>query len=82
MQYKPEDSIKIAIADVSIGMFVTAIEQNKRVNLANAGRVSTAQGIQKLQASGVKFVWVDQKLSAQECVFKPVEEEHDVTLAA
>lgn len=82
MQYKPEDSIKIAIADVSIGMFVTAIEQNKRVNLANAGRVSTAQGIQKLQASGVKFVWVDQKLSAQECVFRPVEEEHDVTLAA
>ncbi len=82
MQYKPEDSIKIAIADVSIGMFVTAIEQNKRVNLANAGRVSTEQGIKKLHASGVKYVWVDQKLSAQQCVFKPVEEEHDITLSA
>ncbi|MDA0126112.1 HD-GYP domain-containing protein [Vibrio sp. MM46] len=82
MQYKPEDSIKIAIADVSIGMFVTAIEQNKRVNLANAGRVSTEQGIKKLHASGVRYVWVDQKLSAQQCVFNPVEEVHDITLSA
>ncbi|UTZ21982.1 HD-GYP domain-containing protein [Vibrio campbellii] len=82
MQYKPEDSIKIAIADVGVGMFVTAIEQNKRVNLANAGRVSSEQGIKKLHASGVKYVWVDQKLSAQQCVFKLVEEEHDVTLSA
>lgn len=45
MQYNPEDSIKIAIADVAVGMFVTAIEHNKRVNLANAGRVSSAEGI-------------------------------------
>lgn len=82
MQYKPEDSIKIEIADVGVGMFVTAIEQNKRVNLANAGRVSSEQGIKRLHASGVKYVWVDQKLSAQQCVFKPVEEEHDVTLSA
>ena len=52
MQYKPEDSIKIAIADVSIGMFVTAIEQNKRVNLANAGRVSTAQGFKNCKQVG------------------------------
>ncbi|CAH1575661.1 HD-GYP domain-containing protein [Vibrio rotiferianus] len=72
MQYNPEDSIKIAIADMGVGMFVTAIEQNKRVNLANAGRVSTKQGIEKLKASGVKFVWVDQKLSSSACVFKPV----------
>ncbi|MGR5211146.1 HD-GYP domain-containing protein [Vibrio rotiferianus] len=72
MQYNPEDSIKIAITDMGVGMFVTAIEQNKRVNLANAGRVSTQQGIEKLKASGVKFVWVDQRLSSSACVFKPV----------
>lgn len=80
MQYNSEESIKIDIADLSIGMFVTAIQQNKRINLANAGRVSSVQGIQKLKASGVKFVWVDQNLSAQECVFKPVLEQHDVSL--
>ncbi|MDF5304162.1 DUF3391 domain-containing protein, partial [Vibrio parahaemolyticus] len=78
MQYNPEDSIKIAIADVAVGMFVTAIEHNKRVNLANAGRVSSAEGIKKLRASGVEFVWVDQSLSAQQCVFKPVEEPIDI----
>ncbi|ENQ8066307.1 HD-GYP domain-containing protein [Vibrio parahaemolyticus] len=78
MHYNPEDSIKIAIADVAVGMFVTAIEHNKRVNLANAGRVSSAEGIKKLRASGVKFVWVDQSLSAQQCVFKPVEEPIDI----
>ncbi|MGR5420687.1 HD-GYP domain-containing protein [Vibrio sp. PNB22_4_1] len=82
MQYKTEESIKIAIADLSIGMFVTSIQQSKRVNLANAGRVSSLQGIQKLKSGGIKYVWVDQKLSAQGCVFKPVEEEHDVTLGA
>ncbi|MGR5131618.1 HD-GYP domain-containing protein [Vibrio alfacsensis] len=80
MQYNSEESIKIDIADLSIGMFVTAIQQNKRINLANAGRVSSVQGIQKLKASGVKFVWVDQNLSTQECVFKPVLEQHDVSL--
>ncbi|BBL88609.1 HD family phosphohydrolase [Vibrio rotiferianus] len=77
MQYNPEDSIKIAIADMGVGMFVTAIEQNRRVNLANAGRVSTQQGIEKLKASGVKFVWVDQKLSSSACVFKPVAAESE-----
>ncbi|WP_282064130.1 HD-GYP domain-containing protein [Vibrio rotiferianus] len=77
MQYNPEDSIKIAIADMGVGMFVTAIEQNKRVNLANAGRVSTQQGIEKLKASGVKFVWVDQQLSSSACVFKPVAAESE-----
>lgn len=55
-------------------MFVTAIEHNKRVNLANAGRISSPEGIKKLTASGVKYVWVDQTLSSQKCVFKPVDE--------
>ncbi|HHF3083546.1 TPA: HD-GYP domain-containing protein [Vibrio diabolicus] len=74
MQYDPKNSIKIALADVGVGMFVTAIEHNKRVNLANAGRISSPDGIKKLTASGVKYVWVDQTLSSQKCVFKPVDE--------
>ncbi|HHF3196996.1 TPA: HD-GYP domain-containing protein [Vibrio diabolicus] len=74
MQYDQKNSIKIALADVGVGMFVTAIEHNKRVNLANAGRISSPEGIKKLTASGVKYVWVDQTLSSQKCVFKPVDE--------
>ncbi|MFH4357641.1 HD-GYP domain-containing protein [Vibrio diabolicus] len=74
MQYDPKNSIKIALADVGVGMFVTAIEHNKRVNLANAGRISSPEGIKKLTASGVKYVWVDQTLSSHKCVFKPVDE--------
>ncbi|WP_282174703.1 HD-GYP domain-containing protein [Vibrio diabolicus] len=74
MQYDPKNSIKIALADVGVSMFVTAIEHNKRVNLANAGRISSPEGIKKLTASGVKYVWVDQTLSSQKCVFKPVDE--------
>ncbi|HHF3077797.1 HD-GYP domain-containing protein [Vibrio sp. RM-44-3] len=74
MQYDPKNSIKIALVDVGVGMFVTAIEHNKRVNLANAGRISSPEGIKKLTASGVKYVWVDQTLSSQKCVFKPVDE--------
>ncbi|AVF59987.1 HD-GYP domain-containing protein [Vibrio diabolicus] len=74
MQYDPKNSIKIALADVGVGMFVTAIEHNKRVNLANAGRISSPEGIKKLTASGVKYVWVDQTLSSQKCIFKPVDE--------
>ncbi len=77
MRYNPEDSIKIAIADVAVGMFVTAIEHNKRVNLANAGRVSSAEGI-KTSRKWREIRLVDQSLSAQQCVFKPVEEPIDI----
>ncbi len=77
MQYKPEDSVKIAIENLSIGMFVTAIENSKRVNLANAGRVSTSQAIERLTQNGVKYVWVDRKLSSSKCVFRIVPSEPD-----
>ncbi len=79
MQCDPKNSIKIALADIGVGMFVTAIEHNKRVNLANAGRISSPEGIKKLATSGVKYVWVDQTLSSQQCVFKPVDESTDAT---
>ncbi|CCN49890.1 putative c-di-GMP phosphodiesterase class II [Vibrio nigripulchritudo MADA3029] len=72
MQYKPENSIKIAIEHLNIGMFVTGIENSERVNLSNAGRVSSQKAITQLADSGVRFAWVDEKLSAKDCVFKPV----------
>ncbi len=75
MKYDPSNSIKVPIDTLMVGMFVTAIEDNKRVNLANAGRVSSQQAIQQLVKNGIKFAWVDQSLSAKGSVFKPVVEE-------
>ncbi|RTZ14437.1 HD-GYP domain-containing protein [Vibrio aquaticus] len=72
MQYDPNNSIKIPINTLSVGMFVTAIEDSKRVNLAHAGRVSSDKAISQLIKSGVKFAWVDKELSAKGSVFKPV----------
>ncbi|NOH79626.1 HD-GYP domain-containing protein [Vibrio sp. RE86] len=74
MQYDPKNSIKIPINTLTIGMFVTAIEDSKRVNLAHAGRVSSNNAINQLTKSGVKFAWVDKDLSAKGSVFKPVED--------
>ncbi len=71
MQYDPEKSIKVDISNLTIGMFVTAIENSERVNLANAGRVQSEKAITRLFESGVKFVWVDAGLSAKNCVIKP-----------
>ncbi|GLO60062.1 HD family phosphohydrolase [Vibrio sp. MACH09] len=69
MQYRQEDSIKIAIKNVQIGMFVTAIEHSSRIALGNAGRVANQKGIQQLIDSEVKFVWVNVKLSSRKCTF-------------
>ena len=73
MKYDPNKSIKISIDTLSIGMFVTAIEHSKRVNLANAGRVASDKAIDQLRQSNVKFAWVDRELSADGCEFKPVD---------
>lgn len=71
MQYNPKNSVKIPINTLTTGMFVTAIEDSKRVNLANAGRVSTQQAIKQLIDNGIKFAWVDPELSVKGSVFKP-----------
>ncbi|KJY83358.1 HD family phosphohydrolase [Vibrio galatheae] len=73
MQFDPEDSIKISIDTLTVGMFVTAIEDSKRVNLASAGRVPSEKALNQLIKKGVKYAWVDKKLSAAGSVFKPVE---------
>jgi HD-GYP domain-containing protein (c-di-GMP phosphodiesterase class II) len=74
MQYDPKNSVKISINTLMTGMFVTAIEDSKRVNLANAGRVSSQQAIKQLIDNGIKFAWVDPELSAKGSVFKPAVE--------
>ncbi|TFH90922.1 HD-GYP domain-containing protein [Vibrio ouci] len=71
MQYDPKNSVKIPINTLTTGMFVTAIEDSKRVNLANAGRVSSQQAIKQLIDNGIKFAWVDPELSVKGSVFKP-----------
>ncbi|WP_102525021.1 HD-GYP domain-containing protein [Vibrio tapetis] len=78
MQPNPNDAIKLPISNVSVGMFVTAIEHSKKVNLANAGRISSEQAINQLVESGVKFVWVDSKLSAAGCTFQTEPDEPDL----
>lgn len=71
MQYDPKQSIKIPIDTLTVGMFVTALEDSQRVNLANAGRVPSQVAISQLKKNGVKFAWVDQSLSVKGSVFKP-----------
>ncbi len=74
MKYDPAASIQIPIRSLTVGMFVTAIEDNKRVNLANAGRVSTSSSIAQLVHRGIKFAWVDVSLSAKHCRFPSLSE--------
>ncbi|CAH0539676.1 HD-GYP domain-containing protein [Vibrio marisflavi] len=60
-------SIRISIEKLSVGMFVTAIEESDNITLANAGRVHCPTSIKKLVDNGVKFAWVDKKLSCEKC---------------
>ncbi len=69
MKYDPAASIQIPIRSLTVGMFVTAIEDNQRVNLANAGRVSNPSSVAQLVNRGIKFAWVDVSLSAKHCRF-------------
>ncbi|UPQ86871.1 HD-GYP domain-containing protein [Vibrio sinaloensis] len=72
MQFDPNNSIKIPIETLAVGMFVTAIEDSQRVNLANAGRVPSKSAVQQLIKNGIKYAWVDKDLSVKGVVFKPV----------
>ncbi|NOH97627.1 HD-GYP domain-containing protein [Vibrio sp. 99-70-13A1] len=79
-KHSPESSIKVQISEISIGMFVTGIENNTRINLTNAGRVSSQTGIDSLLKNNIKFVWVDEGLSDSKIdfstltVFNPADE--------
>ncbi|RQW64539.1 HD-GYP domain-containing protein [Vibrio viridaestus] len=83
MLKKVEKSVRVAIENVQVGMFVTAIEYNRVVNLASAGVVKRKEAIQQLADKGVSYVWVDVKQSSPECKIviapDPIEDEPEVT---
>ena len=74
MDCNKNDLVRIAVENVQVGMFVTAIEKSKLINLTTAGRVSSQKGIQQLSESGIRFVWVDTKRSTENCTFTPAPE--------
>ncbi len=57
--------VKVEIDKLAPGMFVSAIEQGKKIDLTSPGRVSSDTAITKLKASKVDFVWVDASRSAK-----------------
>ncbi|MBV7316029.1 HD-GYP domain-containing protein [Shewanella sp. NIFS-20-20] len=60
-----EELLKIPVTKLAVGMYVTAIENNGKVAIANAGQVKNKEAIRKILTSGIKFVWVDIAKSAK-----------------
>ncbi|MCU7976586.1 HD-GYP domain-containing protein [Shewanella sp. SW36] len=64
--------IKLPVSQLTLGMFVSAIDKNDQGQLAiaNAGQIKHKDAILKLAKSGIKFVWVDADRSAEHCGLK------------
>ncbi|MGI2192619.1 HD-GYP domain-containing protein [Shewanella baltica] len=64
--------IKLPVSQLTLGMFVSAIDKNDKGQLAiaNAGQIKHKDAILKLAKSGIKFVWVDAERSAEHCGLK------------
>jgi len=64
--------IKLPVSQLTLGMFVSAIDKNDKGQLAiaNAGQIKQKDAILKLAKSGIKFVWVDADRSAEHCGLK------------
>lgn len=64
--------IKLPVSQLTLGMFVSAIDKNDKGQLAiaNAGQIKHKDAILKLAKSGIKFVWVDVDRSAEHCGLK------------
>ncbi|VEF28094.1 Cyclic di-GMP phosphodiesterase response regulator RpfG [Shewanella baltica] len=64
--------IKLPVSQLTLGMFVSAIDKNDKGQLAiaNAGQIKHKDAILKLAKSGIKFVWVDTERSAEHCGLK------------
>ncbi|WP_431769425.1 HD-GYP domain-containing protein [Vibrio sinus] len=76
MDFGTSKSIRISVKNLSVGMYVTAIEENGSISLSNAGRVHCPTSIQKLIDNGIQFAWVDKKRSCHSCEFIS----HDIQL--
>lgn len=65
------NTIKIPIARLALGMFVTAIDNAKgTLSITNPGQIRTQEAITKLLKSGIKTVWVNVDRSADSCGLK------------
>ncbi|MGL4712533.1 MAG: HD-GYP domain-containing protein [Shewanella sp.] len=64
--------IKLPVSQLTLGMFVSAIDKNDKGQLAiaNAGQIQHKDAILKLAKNGIKFVWVDAERSAEHCGLK------------
>ncbi|BCV34820.1 MULTISPECIES: HD-GYP domain-containing protein [Shewanella] len=62
--------LKLPVTRLGIGMYVSAIENNGRLAVANAGQIRSRQAITKLSNSGIRFVWVDVERSSDNCGLK------------
>ncbi|MBT1446118.1 HD-GYP domain-containing protein [Shewanella sp. JM162201] len=80
MADKAQDSnlLKLPVDKLTQGMFVTAIDSNGKVAIANAGQIKSQATIAKLGTSGIRFVWVDVERSSDDCGLKATVEEETV----
>ena len=62
--------LKLPVTRLGIGMYVSAIENNGQLAVANAGQIRSRQAITKLSNSGIRFVWVDVERSSDNCGLK------------
>ncbi|WP_335923949.1 HD-GYP domain-containing protein [Shewanella indica] len=62
--------LKLPVTRLGIGMYVSAIENNGQLAVANAGQIRSRQAITKLSNSGIRFVWVDVERSSDSCGLK------------
>lgn len=74
---EPLELIKLPVTQLTLGMFVSAIDKADRgqIAIANAGQIKHKDAIAKLIKNGIKFVWVDIERSADHCglkKFRPV----------
>jgi HD-GYP domain-containing protein (c-di-GMP phosphodiesterase class II) len=65
------DVIKIPVSSLTLGMFVTGIDNAKgTLSITNPGQIKTQDAINKLRKSGIKSVWVDVERSSDTCGLK------------
>ncbi|OIN14706.1 HD family phosphohydrolase [Shewanella algae] len=62
--------LKLPVTRLGIGMYVSAIENNGQLAVANAGQIRSRQAITQLSNSGIRFVWVDVERSSDSCGLK------------
>ncbi|TVL13644.1 HD-GYP domain-containing protein [Shewanella algae] len=62
--------LKLPVTQLGIGMYVSAIENNGQLAVANAGQIRSRQAITKLSNSGIRFVWIDVERSSDNCGLK------------